>query len=393
MAVNLTNADSALKSYYLEAVSEQLNNNVNPFLAQIKKTSENVWGKEVKQLAVHGLNGGIGAGTEDGNLPTARGNKYAQFTSTLKNLYGTIEISDKALRASENNSGAFVSLLNQEMDGLLKSSAFNLGRMLFGDGSGIVATVVETGENNVIELDTVKPFMEGMIIDFMTENGEIIEGATAREVVEVNRLAGKIKVGGTALTEDVVPEDSIVCVHGSYGNELTGLDAIFNDSVSTLYGVNKAANPWIKPRVKSQSGAITEASIQNVLDSIEEAGGDPANLIITSFGVRRAFINLLSQNKRTLDTTELAGGFRALSYNGIPVVADRFCPSNTMYILNTKDFVLNELCDWQWLTGDDGKILRQVPGKPVYTATLVKYAELICARPYAQGVIKSITEA
>ena len=64
MAVTLTNADGALKSYYLEAVSEQLDNYVNPFLAQIKKTSDNVWGKEVKQLAIYGVNGGVGAGTE-----------------------------------------------------------------------------------------------------------------------------------------------------------------------------------------------------------------------------------------------------------------------------------------------------------------------------------------
>ena len=68
MAVNLTNADSALKSYYLDAVSEQLNNNVNPFFAKIKQSTSDVWGKEVKKLAIYGMNGGIGAGTEDGNL-------------------------------------------------------------------------------------------------------------------------------------------------------------------------------------------------------------------------------------------------------------------------------------------------------------------------------------
>ena len=393
MAVNLTNADNALKSYYLEAVSEQLNNNVNPFLAQIKKTSENVWGKEVKQLAIHGLNGGIGAGTEDGDLPTARGNKYAQFTSTLKNLYGTIEISDKAIRASENNSGAFVSLLNQEMDGLLKASSFNLGRMLFGDGSGVLAAVSTANGGSVFTLDTVAPFMEGMIIDFRTSAGALIEGATEREIVAVDRSAKTIKVSGATLTSSTVPATSVISVHGSYGNEITGLAAIFNDSITSLYGVAKSSNAWIKPRVKAQSGAITEAAIQSVLDSIEEAGGEPANLIITSFGVRRAFINLLSQNKRTVDSVDLAGGFRALSYNGIPVVADRFCPAGTMYMLNTKDFTLNELCDWQWLADDNGKVLRQVPGKPVYTATLVKYAELICARPYAQGAIIGISEA
>ena len=43
--------------------------------------------------------------------------------------------------------------------------------------------------------------------------------------------------------------------------------------------------------------------------------------------------------------------------------------------------------------GEDGKILKQVPGKPIYTATLVKYAELMCARPCGQGALYGITEA
>ena len=110
MAVTLTSADSALKSVYLDVISEQLDSRINPFYAAIQKSTNDVWGKEVRKLAVYGINGGIGAGTEDGNLPEARGNNYAQFVSTLKNLYGVIEISDKAVRASANNSGAFVNL-------------------------------------------------------------------------------------------------------------------------------------------------------------------------------------------------------------------------------------------------------------------------------------------
>ena len=81
----------------------------------------------------------------------------------------------------------------------------------------------------------------------------------------------------------------------------------------------------------------------------------------------------------------MEGGFRTLSFNGIPVVADRFCPAGTMYLLNTDDFGLHQLCDWQWLEGEDGKILKQIAGKPVYTATLVKYAELLCYRPYGRA--------
>ena len=391
MAVNLTNADNALKSYYLDAVSAQLDNNTDPFLAAIKKTTENVWGKDVKKLAIHGVNGGIGAGTEDGDLPAARGNRYAQFTATLKNLYGTIEISDKAIRASENNSGAFVSLLNAEMEGLLESSSFNLGRMLFGDGSGVIGYVSEVA-NGGIYLDSVRNFIEGMIVDFRTDDGEAIDGASAREVVEVDRVNNVIKVSGTALTDEDLEEGYIVTVHGSYQNEITGLKALFDTSANSLYGVTRSTNPWMNPYIKTSVGNIKETDIQKALDAVEENSGNPANMIITSWGVRRALFNLFSTNKRNIDTLELAGGFKAISYNGIPVVVDRFCPKNTMYILNTDDFTLHQLCDWQWLTGDDGKILRQIPGKPVYSATLVKYAELMCAKPYAQAALMNIVE-
>ena len=393
MAVNLTNADSALKSYYLEAVSEQLDNYSNPFLSQIKKTTDNVWGKDVKQLAIYGVNGGFGAGTEDGSLPKAGGNNYMQFTSTLKNLYGTVEISDKAIRASENNSGALVSLLNSEMDGLVKSSSFNLSRMLFGDGTGYLARVSELVEDNVFEMDNVSLLMEGMIIDFYSPSETPISGASGRRILYVDRDENTVKVDGATFDENDVPEDSFMVLHGSYEKELTGLGAIFDTASDTLYGIDKTTNPWIKPKVKLNVGNITEAAIQKMLDRLEEESGSAANMIITSFGVRRALINLFSTNRRVVNTIELERGFKALSYNGIPIVADRFCPYGTMYILNTKDFALHQLCDWQWLTGEDGRVLQQVPGKPVYTATLVKYAELMCSRPYAQGALKGINEA
>ena len=139
--VTMQTADNALKSFYLDAVTEALNFKVNPLLAQIRQTTADVWGKDVRKLVRYGVNGGVGAGSETGTLPTAGGNNYVQFVSSLKNLYGTIEISDKALRASANNEGAFVNLLNDEMQSLVKSSAFHFGRMLYGDGSGTLCKV------------------------------------------------------------------------------------------------------------------------------------------------------------------------------------------------------------------------------------------------------------
>lgn len=390
MAVTIGSADKALKSYYLDAVSEMLNYNVNPFLAKVKQTTNDVWGKEIRKLAIYGLNGGIGAGTEEGSLPDAAGNQYENFVLSLKNLYGTVEISDKAVRAAEHSAGAFVNLLNAEMEGLLKSSSFNFGRMLFGDGTGTLATVSSIA-NGVVTVDSVRNFAEGMVVDFRTSAGAAIESASGRRILTVDRAGKKITVSGAALAESAVPAGSIVTVQGSYGNELTGLAAIFG-SGDALYGLSRAAHGWLTPYKKTQVGALTENAIQTAMDEIEAQSGGSVDFIVCSWGVRRALQKLFSTNGRNTDVMNLAGGYKAMSYNGIPIVADRFCPEGTMYLLNSADFTLHQLCDWQWLEGEDGSVLRQVPGKPVYNATLVKYADLLCARPNGQGMLSGITE-
>ena len=136
--VTLSNANNALKTYYLGVLANQLNVGINPFLAKIEQTTADVWGREIKKLVPYGLNGGVGSGSETSTLPAVGGNTYAEFTLSLKNLYGQIEITDKAIRASQNSVGAFVNLLNAEMEGLLEASKFNFGRMLYGDGSGLI---------------------------------------------------------------------------------------------------------------------------------------------------------------------------------------------------------------------------------------------------------------
>ena len=113
--VTIQSADNVLKSYYLDAMTEALDLKANPLLAKIGRSTANVYGKDVRKATRFGMNGGVGAGSEDGTLPEASQGDYVQFVSTLKNLYGTIEITDKAIRAAQHNEGAFVNLLNDEI--------------------------------------------------------------------------------------------------------------------------------------------------------------------------------------------------------------------------------------------------------------------------------------
>ena len=384
--VSLTTAQDALKSVYLGVVSDQLNTNSNPLLAKIKHTTRDVWGKEIRKLAPYGINGGIGAGTEEGVLPSSAENKYLQFVTTLKNLYGTIEISDKAIRASSNSAGAFVNLLNDEMEGLVKASSFNLSRMLYGDGSGVLATV-NSYEGGAVIFDSVKNLIEGMVID--TYNGdEIVPALSGLRIKYVDRTTKKVVFTISPSTE-FAPGFKIY-VQKSKDNEITGLGAIFKKDGS-LYGVDKAKYPWMNPYEKTNAGEINENMLQVAIDEIEENTGSKINFITCSATVKRAFQQYLSYFRRNIDVMELEGGYKALAYNGIPVVSDRFVADDTMYLLNTDEFAMHELCDWNWLEGEDGKIIKQVPGYAKYTATLVKYADLICGKPNGQAKISGIS--
>lgn len=385
--VTIETADNALKSYYLDAVKDVLDYKINPFLAKLEHSSVDVTGKDVRKLVRVGISGGIGAGTETGNLPTSRTAQRVQLVSSLKNLYGTLEISDKAIRASANNEGAFVNLLNEEIETLIKGASFHFGRMLFGDGSGYLAKVV-TALNNEIIVDSVNNIVEGMVVDVYKDDEPI---ATAQQcmVTSVDRENKVFYLDG-ATGGAASWEDAEIYVHNGKENELTGLLGVFNNE--ELYGLTKDEYTFMRPYVSVDVGDISENIIQRTIDFLEENTGSRTNFIICSWGVKRALMEYYRNLSTVLPTVEFENGEKAMAINGVPVVADRFCPKGTMYLLNTNDFKLHQLCDWKWLEGEDGKILKQVPGKPVYTATLVKYAELMCERPCGQAMLTGIKE-
>ncbi len=379
--VELSSAQNALKDAYLVAMCNQLNTKTNPLLTRIKQSSNDVYGKQIIKVSPVGLNGGVGAGTETDLLPTANGNNYVQFKTSLKNLYGTIEISDKAIRASSSNEN-FINLLDAEMEGLLTASKFNLGRMLYGDGTGAVAKV-ESYAEHVATVDSVKNLMEGMVVDSYTTTTCDNAGLRIAYVDRTNK-----KVYFTTNPSVEMEAGDILYVQGSKDNEITGLGAIFG--TGDLYGLSREANKWLNPYTNSTSTEISDEILQSAIDFLSENSGSEVDFISCGAGVRRAYQQYLSFYRRNIDVATLEGGYKAITFNGIPVVTDRFVPDDTLYMLDTTKFTLHQLCDWEWIEGEGGKILRQKPGYPAYTATLVKYADLICDQPNAQAKFSAI---
>lgn len=390
MSVTMATAEQALKILYLGVLADQLNIGTNPLYNKIATSGKDISGKEVRKMAPFGVNGGFGAGTETGNMPQAGGNNYIQFVSSTKNLFGTIELSDKSIQASKNSAGAFVNLLNAEIDGLMKASKFNVGRMLFGNGSGLLTGAKVATASLTVGVDSAQFLMEGMTIDIL-QAGVPITGGSKRRIMAVDRTPGSAAIildtaGGVVTTEAT----NDIYVQGSKDLELTGLGKIF--STDDLYGVVRSSNYWMVPKTYGSAGVISDIKIQKAIDYLDEIAGSAVDYIVCSAGVKRSYQEYMEATKRNVNTMKLEGGFTSLSYNGTPLVSDKFEAAGTLRLLNTKDFTMHQMDDWRWLNQDTGNILQQVAGTAKWCATLVKYAELICDHPGGQAVITGITE-
>ena len=376
--ITLKNADQALKDYYLNAVALELSN-ASPFFSAIEKSTENVSGKNTSMAIVAKGASSIVVTDEDGDLPKPYSNRYYNVSVPLKNIYGTIEISDKVIRASRNSNGAFVNVLNAEMQGLVECAKDRFARMLFSDGTGKLATIGKRVEPFVFKVDSLKNIEEGMDVDI--SNGSMIQHYDI-PIVGVDTEAGTITL---EMNYDYDLEGMIIVQEETYNREVIGLEALFTDN--PLYGFAKSNNPYFQGYQVQLDTTPTEEQIVEVIDHLAETADSQIDMILCSYSMRRKIAGMISNGKTIVNSIDVHAGVGGIYVNGIPVVAEKYCPNNAIYFVNTKDFVLAQLCDWEWLEDEDGKILRQVAGKAAYSATLVKYAELICKKPCGQGMI------
>ncbi len=134
-------------------------------------------------------------------------------------------------------------------------------------------------------------------------------------------------------------------------------------------------------------------------DDIRVKGGS-TSLILQSLGVRRAYFNLLSQLRQTVNTQEFTGGFSGLAFTTdrgeIPVVADPDAPIGKQWFVNEDALTYYRDEDWHFID-KDGSMWKQVRDASgdydAYYARMVEYHELGTDRRNSHGLISDITEA
>lgn len=388
--ITISTAENALKNIYLDTVINDINKKTNPFLTMVEENTRIASGKNAK-VSVRCGQAAVGAGTETGDLPTGDNQKSVELSVPLKNLYGTFQISDKALKAASLDPNAFASLLGGEMQNLVSAAQNNLTNMLYGNGRTLLAVI---GGNDFV-MDSrrmlkvgkyINNFKVGMELTILTNSDAYVTDIDCdNTVTEVNVDAEVI-----TLSDDLMETKADRLYIYNYNDDKTSMNGIDSIFFQKIYGVNISDYPEIAPcnfrENSDELKILDEEAVLEFLDLYEEhCQSMPADIILTHPRVKKSIFESLKSTRSNIATTELAGGFRGFTFNGIPLYSDVKCKAGNLYALNSKSFAMHQLCDWTWLSNEDGSILKQLPGKATYMATLVKYADLICDKPFLQG--------
>ena len=381
--ITIQQVDNALRNVYQEAVTNEINTRTNPFLTMISDRAKNINRDEARTIVRYGHQDSVRAGIEGGELPSANGDS-AEIIVPLKNLYGTFQISDKAVRALLSSSGELSDTIDGEMRNLVATAQRALNNALYANGQRLLgfsnSVVVATRRINM-HPRFARNFSTGQVFQVQCANNVVLAELT------VETVGQDFITYATGVTLTPGNHDRLYLYEVENGIELSGIDAIFRQD--SLYNLDRNAHRDILPFTHVASNASLQLNTFELGDFLhgyeDHCQSLPADIFLTNPTVKRGMFNELAMTRLNFDPVELRGGFSGFRYNGLPVYSDVACKGGTWYALNSDSWNMHQLADWTWFNGDEGGVLRQIDGRAGYTATLAKYADLVCEKPFLQG--------
>jgi hypothetical protein len=405
---NLAIANVILKDVYGD-INEQINN-ATPVLDGIKSSARNitqVGGLGVKFVAHVGRNTGIGARSEDEDLPEAGNQQYVDGQTGLKSFYGSVRLTGQVMAQASQNYQTFADVTAEEIERIRDDIAKDQNRQVFGDGTGTLAKVaVDASSSTTVEFDSVKYLHIGMRVDVLTvatlgasvpTAGHAGGYATITNIAKATKTVTFDKAVTALIGSAAVRSNSTGSAQvNNWNKEWTGFGAMIS-STGVLHGIDPTSTPsWAAKEtdisVAGTPQQITEVDMIGMVTDIAEDGDKP-DVIWTDHGSWNGYWKALEENRRYVNKVDLQGGNRSLGFStefgDLPFKADFDAPVGKMWFVNQKKMNLNTSRGWEWID-EDGSKWKQVPRRDAFIAYLRNYSELSTYRRNTHGVISGI---
>lgn len=373
--------------------------------------------------------GAISYAQDGGKFPTASSQKYARAKVYRKFLHAKVKLTRGSFAAAKGGQGSARSVVDSEMNGIMRDTLKLESGMFLRDGTGAVAEVsdssIGTGDS-VLNVTDARMLWEGAQYDvfndadgaWVRDSGSDGAGAgnytttpTKRGTVTVSSITEAPNADGTLTVtfDEVVGSDNLNILDGdfivwkdSYGNVPLGLDALIDDGTGTFQNINVSTVPRYKSLVRGNSGnarPLDPNLFRGTLAGVyQKAGrdrpGDGLTCITSSFDAINVE-ELYEGNLRTAPDTKVAGMSVAAfqtTFGRFKVLTDSDSPYGIMFFVDPSQLYrwVQQPLGWRpnGLTG--GEIWTASQDANFYTATLDEICEFYIRERHTAAKIEDL---
>lgn len=404
MPQTLALVDTVLKTFYVQKVVNLINKKTTmlDIFEDGDASGLTVDGKNVVYALRTNRNQGVGAVGSGKVLPKAGYQETVNVTIPHRYTYGRIQLEAQTIKQSKTNKGAFIKALTLEMNGLKDDMSKARNRMLWGDGTGVLAKVSGGALASATTINVKDPggvtgsvngarFLQpGMSIAIIrsatpatASDSDIVGTGSAVTAVSTNGASITISAGGfgaVALNDgDLIvaqPAGTDSSAQTSINREPMGLRGLVDDGTyqSSIFGVSRTTYPKFKANIISLGDVFNVDSADRVLDLCEERGNGEVKKIVGHHSAVREYEKLCMQFKRYLgkDAKNPDLGFTQngadLTFSDRPMVKDRMAPYNQFYFIDASSATRYALVNAEWADEDGTILLRTTDNTDSYEA-------------------------
>ena len=409
MPADLAGYDAALKEVLLPYIRDSFPSETI-VLDQVRKNAGVTrFNNEFIAPIWTGRHGGVSSLADDGNsIVSASGRTTSRATVPVEIHTAAFDITDLVMKASTGNNMAVAAALESQAKTLAKDFGRQMNRQVYGDGVGVVAEVSgSNGANNVEVRYPTASLDDGRSIDWY---GTINNDLSATKYIAVGNVLGigtggadlgtvTAVNGGTSLTTTGSPgfaaNDAVYIMDGSGEGagtaEMLGIRAALSSSTgtSTYAGLARDTVGWT-PSFGSASEALTlDRMTQRYVAAREYASGSDKYIILVNQTLYRKYGAILTAMRRTVNESQLLGGFTGLEFAAgggvIGVFLDYDVPDGEVLVVNLDTWTLCQVGEIDTLSDGGDRGLLRLQNTLVYQTVMVWYANLLCLAPGANG--------
>jgi len=401
MGLDLTKFGPGLKAYYSNQRVENMTYKDFPFYAMVQKKKD-FFGKNYPLP--------IQIGNPQGRSKTfakAKANQtssvYKDFTLTRVKDYSLATVDNETAEASENDKGAFLKALTNEIDSAIKSMSIAMASAVYGDGSGVIGQIgaISTNTITLAVIDDVVNFDVGQSIVFAAakSSGALRASGAKLVITAVDRSAGILSFDANISTISGVVVNDYLFVDGDRNLAMKGLAAWLPFTAPTagdnFFGVDRSVDTTRLAGIRFDGSALTiEEALVKGLTLCNREGGNP-KVVFMNYS-DWADLEMALGSKVQYMVTQ-AFGRADIGFSGIQIktnkgtancVADPFCPKGYAYGLTMESWGLYSLKEPVRILDLDGNKLLRASDDDAVELRVGGYFQLGCDAPGHNVVIK-----